>query len=324
MLTTILLVTLASAQGGDDAVDPAAVRAVFELRCTECHGADLPRPKGRFGYVADLARVAASEELVVPGKPEESELFLLITDPDPDFRMPPADAKNGPLSSIETDLVRRWISEGAKAWAPDAAGDGASGEEPAPDDTGPDGAPSAGGEPDDTEPGDTEPGDTEPGEAGEPAGSPPAELARDPLLMAGRFHVMVVHFPIALIVVALLGELLAMVTRAKALDAAVRFCVFVGALAAAASAGLGWLLAEYGRYQGEDVTYHRWLGVATAALALVTAILAVRWIRKAPEGRWAFRFSLLLTALTVGVTGHFGGILVYGRDWLPLDLPLPF
>src|SRR5262249_55106844 len=74
--------------------DPARqVRAVFAAKCAACHGPQLARPKGRFGYVLDLGRVAANPELVVPGSPGESELWELIRRGE----MPPEDAPAGPL-----------------------------------------------------------------------------------------------------------------------------------------------------------------------------------------------------------------------------------
>jgi hypothetical protein len=48
---------------------------VFSARCAACHGPDLAKPKGRFGYVLDLARVAGNPEMIVPGAPGESELL---------------------------------------------------------------------------------------------------------------------------------------------------------------------------------------------------------------------------------------------------------
>ena len=30
------------------------VRSILETRCASCHGPDVPRPKGKFGYVLDL------------------------------------------------------------------------------------------------------------------------------------------------------------------------------------------------------------------------------------------------------------------------------
>jgi mono/diheme cytochrome c family protein len=62
-----LLATPALASAGDTA---AEVRAVFSAKCAACHGPGLTRPKGRFGYVLDLARVAGNREMVVAGAPD--------------------------------------------------------------------------------------------------------------------------------------------------------------------------------------------------------------------------------------------------------------
>src|SRR4051812_15387288 len=54
------------------------VRGVFAAKCAVCHGPDVARPRGRFGYVLDLHRVAANPEMVVPRRPDESELWALV------------------------------------------------------------------------------------------------------------------------------------------------------------------------------------------------------------------------------------------------------
>ena len=48
-------------------------RRVFAATCASCHGPDLAKPKGRFGYVLDLQRIASNPEIVIPGRPDESE-----------------------------------------------------------------------------------------------------------------------------------------------------------------------------------------------------------------------------------------------------------
>jgi mono/diheme cytochrome c family protein len=90
-----------------------AVRGVFQARCAGCHGPDLPRPRGRFGYVLDLKRLAADPEKIVPGRPAESELWALVEHDE----MPPSDAPRGPLAPSEKEAVRAWIAAGA----PDSA-----------------------------------------------------------------------------------------------------------------------------------------------------------------------------------------------------------
>ena len=92
----------------------AAVLAVFSVKCAECHGPQLAKPEGRFGYVLDLRRVANNPELVVPSAPDESELWEHVRRDE----MPPADAPNGPLSIAEKDAIRAWIAAGAPNVAP--------------------------------------------------------------------------------------------------------------------------------------------------------------------------------------------------------------
>src|SRR5689334_13838133 len=94
-LTVIgVLIAAGVAPAADHAAD---VRAVFAAKCAACHGPDLSRPKGRFGYVTELARVAANREMVVPGAPDESELWELVRRDE----MPPAESPAGPLTSAE-------------------------------------------------------------------------------------------------------------------------------------------------------------------------------------------------------------------------------
>jgi mono/diheme cytochrome c family protein len=84
-------------------------RAIFAARCASCHGPDLAKPEGRFGYVLDLRRVAANRELVVPRFPDESELWELVRRGE----MPPADSEDGPLTEPEKNSIRDWIAAGA-------------------------------------------------------------------------------------------------------------------------------------------------------------------------------------------------------------------
>lgn len=83
--------------------------AVFSAKCAGCHGPNLARPEGRFGYVLDLAQIAANPEMVVAPFPEESELWELVRRGE----MPPEDSPTGALSSAEKEIIRAWIAAGA-------------------------------------------------------------------------------------------------------------------------------------------------------------------------------------------------------------------
>jgi mono/diheme cytochrome c family protein len=94
----------------------SAVRNVFSAKCAECHGSDLSRPKGSFGYVLDLERLAGNAELVVPFKPDQSKLWELVHDEE----MPPAYAKAGSLTKEQMETIRMWIESGSPAVLPRA------------------------------------------------------------------------------------------------------------------------------------------------------------------------------------------------------------
>jgi mono/diheme cytochrome c family protein len=109
---------------GDNGLPDLAskTRAIFATKCAVCHGPDLAKPKGRFGYVTDLRRVASNREMVVPSSPDESELWELVRRDE----MPPADSPAGPLSPEQKQAIRAWIEAGAPSGAAaDALADGA-------------------------------------------------------------------------------------------------------------------------------------------------------------------------------------------------------
>ena len=101
---------ITSAQPGSQVNDIGSkARGVFTIKCAGCHGADLAKPKGRFGYVLDLKRIAANPEFVIPLSPDESEMWVLI---DRD-EMPPAESPQGPLTPEQKEIIKVWISAGA-------------------------------------------------------------------------------------------------------------------------------------------------------------------------------------------------------------------
>lgn len=121
--TSLYLALICLAFSGEGAVGLAGdmaeidfarhIRPILSNRCFVCHGpdegtreADL-RLDTKEGALADLGGYHA----VVAGKPEESEIFLRISEKDEDMRMPPAGKE--PVSQEEISLIRRWIEAGA-------------------------------------------------------------------------------------------------------------------------------------------------------------------------------------------------------------------
>jgi len=276
----LLVVCLAAtaAPGRAAAAEPpgkdlgSEVRGVFAAKCTGCHGPDLPKPRGRFGYVLDLPRVAGNPELVVPGRPDESEVWALVDRGE----MPPPDSPAGPLTAAEKEAVRAWIAAGA----PDAARTGA----------GPDPA--------------------------EAAGVAVPSPARRTFRWVGKFHLLLLHFPVALVLAAGVAELLSACRGVRAPSPAAQFCLALAAVAAVPAVALGWLHAAAGNGAGSPLLLaaHRWSGTAAGAWVVVTAACAGRDARRGVRSR-GVRVALAVGVLLVVAAAHAGGLLAHGRDF---------
>lgn len=138
-----------------------------------------------------------------------------------------------------------------------------------------------------------------------------------PLTFLGKFHPLVVHFPIALILAALLAEGLGMWWAGAFFPQAARFLLALGAVGAVVAAGLGWLAATGESYSGDlacTLFLHRWLGVSVAFVSSTASILS-RYQKCNGILLVAYRAALVLCALLVGITGHLGATLIYGANY---------
>ena len=90
------------------------IRPILADACFHCHGPDAAsrEAKLRLDERDGLYRVRDGVAVVVPGKPEESELLHRIVSSHEDEVMPPPRAARQ-LKPEEKDLLRRWVAEGA-------------------------------------------------------------------------------------------------------------------------------------------------------------------------------------------------------------------
>lgn len=113
ILSTVVLVFGARGAMAEDKVDfEKQIQPIFVENCGKCHGADKAAAKLRLNTAAGLKEKWDSDkELIVAGKPEESELYKrLVLPADDKKRMP----KGGePLAKDKIELIGKWIKEGA-------------------------------------------------------------------------------------------------------------------------------------------------------------------------------------------------------------------
>jgi len=127
--------------------------------------------------------------------------------------------------------------------------------------------------------------------------------------LIGHFHPVLVHLPIGILLLAGLFQLLALKPKYASLHAATSIALFWGMISAIASCISGYLLSQSGDYEEELVSTHKWFGISTAFISLI-AYLFNRW-----ENVFAKWVILLMLPLII-VTGHLGGTLTHGSNYL--------
>ncbi|MFK7981075.1 MAG: DUF1549 domain-containing protein [Saprospiraceae bacterium] len=132
------------------------------------------------------------------------------------------------------------------------------------------------------------------------------------LELTGKFHPLLVHFPIGLLIGAFVLESFTRFQK-KAVNYA--GMVYLGAFSALVAAIMGQLLAQSGDYGGELLNQHQWLGWGTVILSAITALLY--WNRE-KIANWIPLLSLGITCISVSFGGHFGATITHGEDYLKI------
>jgi uncharacterized membrane protein len=153
----------------------------------------------------------------------------------------------------------------------------------------------------------------------------------------GSLHPVAVHFPIALVVTAAFAEFLHSRGRAGAgpiagsegtpnivpagVSSAARFMLAAAVPFALLSAVFGFAALAGRSFEpglAGALGIHRVAGVAAAILTVLSAGLAQSAAGRGDRWRVVlYRIFLVLTAVAVAVSGHFGAVLTHGSDYPP-------
>lgn len=101
------------------------VRPILSEKCYYCHGPDAEDIKGHVQlhtfenvtkertYKSRSGKIKTLDPVIIPGDPENSLLFELVTTDDEDDIMPPK-KRHMPVTKKEIEVLRQWIKEGAE------------------------------------------------------------------------------------------------------------------------------------------------------------------------------------------------------------------
>ena len=124
----------------------------------------------------------------------------------------------------------------------------------------------------------------------------------------GRFHPVLVHMPVGILMLAAIFIWLAKSERFESLRSAISISLFLGMLSALASCVTGFLLSKTDSYEESLLFKHQWFAIATALISLIIYYLHL----KNRETKWVAAVMVLF----VMITGHLGGSITHGSDFL--------
>lgn len=131
----------------------------------------------------------------------------------------------------------------------------------------------------------------------------------------GHFHPVFVHLPIGILLLAFVLQAIAKKKATADFDKAISISLLIGMLSAVLSCITGYILSRTDDYDEQLVSRHQWLGISVAIIAAVLYVLQ----KKNKAIRWHWPLMIVLFVL-VTITGHIGGSLTHGSDYLTAPL----
>lgn len=139
----------------------------------------------------------------------------------------------------------------------------------------------------------------------------------------GRFHFLLLHLPIGMLLLAFAIEVASLVLKSvRPARSAVPFTLWMAACGSVAATMFGLMLSKTGGYNEVLLERHLWTGTGVAVGTFLT--LAAKLVVDGRGGKGmqvAYGFLLVATVGTLNVASHFGGSLTHGEGFLTKAMP---
>jgi len=143
----------------------------------------------------------------------------------------------------------------------------------------------------------------------------------DIALFSGRLHPLVVHLPIGFLLLATIFEIISYNEKYKHLKAPVSFTLLLGFISAVLACIFGYILSLSGDYETVDLNDHKISGIALALISGLLFLLSNGTFKKLPViNRSVFTALCVLTMALMSYTGHQGGTLTHGAEYLSIEV----
>lgn len=144
-----------------------------------------------------------------------------------------------------------------------------------------------------------------------------AEASQSWLQFWGHFHPMLVHLPIGMFFMAGILHFFYAQKQVEMRPIVVQILIWTSAFSVI-SAAMGWSLAQSGEYDPSTLQIHQWLGISTCVLSV-----GLTCVMRAGLSIRITNLLFILGLLCLSITGHYGGNLTHGSDYLTASLPTP-
>jgi uncharacterized membrane protein/mono/diheme cytochrome c family protein len=141
----------------------------------------------------------------------------------------------------------------------------------------------------------------------------------------GHFHPILVHLPIGILIIGIILEFINQRKSSQVLNEALGIVFFWGAISAILSCIAGYFLKQSGGYEESTLDWHQNLGISVAIISTVFYLF-----KKLGSLSWLSFLNkltkpiLAVLAIILLITGHLGGNMTHGSDYLMASLPQPF
>jgi uncharacterized membrane protein len=150
-----------------------------------------------------------------------------------------------------------------------------------------------------------------------------ANAPSDWAMFFGHFHPVVVHLPIGMLMIAAILEYIARKKNLSVLQPAITPILWWGMITAVISCIFGYLLSTSGEYNEDTLFLHQWMGIGVALVALAAWYMKKNW-QGDNTMKKVYVPSLYALVILLTGTGHLGGNMTHGEDYLYTYTPEPF
>ncbi|TAH08986.1 MAG: hypothetical protein EAZ13_01365 [Sphingobacteriia bacterium] len=130
--------------------------------------------------------------------------------------------------------------------------------------------------------------------------------------LVGRFHPVLVHLPIGILLVAILLKWLSLNPKYQSISIVLPLVLLIGAISAILTCITGYILSVTDDYDAQAISWHQWMGIS---VAIVSVLLYVKEKSKKLDFI-PTKIILLSLSFLMMITGHLGGTITHGADYL--------